>query len=79
MNKKCKPKLFGAEFCPNCRAVKRWFPDGFDYVDVTNWTASEIESAGVTALPMIEAPDGKKFYAGAMSKKMLEEFLKRCA
>lgn len=76
-----KPKLYTAAFCPKCRQLHQWFPNGFDFVSVDEWGREEIESAGLTALPTIETADGRKTYAGSMSKvevqKLLNEALKK--
>ena len=70
-----KLKMYTASFCPKCRQFHTWFPNEFEYVSVDNWDSEKIESERITALPAIELPSGKKMYAGAMSKKRLEELL----
>ena len=67
-----KPKLYTATFCPKCRQLHQWFPDAFEFVSVDNWGHEEIESAGLTALPTIETADGRKIYAGSMSKQQVQ-------
>lgn len=34
-----KPKLYTATFCPKCRQLHQWFPDGFEFVSVDKWEA----------------------------------------
>ena len=74
-----KPKLYTATFCPKCRQIHQWFPDGFEFVSVDKWGHEEIESEGLTALPTVELPDGKKIYAGAMPKSQLASLLEGSA
>lgn len=71
-----KLKLYTATFCPKCRQLHQWFPDGFEFVSVDKWGHEEIESAGLTALPTIETADGRKIYAGSMSKQKIQKFLR---
>lgn len=70
-----KLKLYTATFCPKCRQLHQWFPDGFEFVSVDKWGHEEIESAGLTALPTIETADGRKTYAGSMSKRQVQTLL----
>ena len=68
-------KMYTAEFCPNCRKIKNWFPNEFQYVSVDDWGHTEIEAAGITAIPTVEFEDGRKIYAGAMGKRELDKLL----
>lgn len=70
--------LYGAQFCPKCRAVEKNLKElnfTFEKIDATTLSQEELEKRHIVQIPMISYKE-VTFYAGDMTKTQLSKILR---
>ena len=71
-------KLYGAQFCPKCRAIEKYLKESnisFEKIDATTLSQEELSKKNISQIPMIEMDGENIFYAGDMSKTKLLQLI----
>ena len=73
-------KLYSAPFCSKCRTIEKYLKDlnqSFELIDASSLSQDELNSKGISQIPMLEICAGKIFYVADMPKskliKLIEE------